>query len=140
MASGTRFRIRHTTATATGTLEALLAKHSPQNLFDSRSDDKGPEPEDLVLGEVGGTPYLFVGLERANGVMAFDVSDPANPRYAGFATTPSVLVDGDRPERLDFVPASASATGHALLLVTNEASGKIRAYNVCLTACPPGPG
>ena len=37
--------------------------------FDNRSDDKGPEPEGLVLAEVNGKNYAFIGLERIGGVM-----------------------------------------------------------------------
>ena len=95
-----------------------------------RSDDKGPEPEDLVLGRIGGRPYLFVGLERANGVMAFDVSEPESPLFAGFIGNPfdpafmtvtnadgTTKADGEEPERLDFVPApqpyrAGAAVGH----------------------------
>ena len=31
---------------------------------DGRSDDKGPEPEGIVVGEVDGRYYAFIGLER----------------------------------------------------------------------------
>ena len=44
--------------------------------FDERSDDKGPEPEGIVLGEVNGETYAFVGLERVGGIMVYNVSDP----------------------------------------------------------------
>jgi hypothetical protein len=44
--------------------------------FDSRSDDKGPEPEGVITGEVAGTTYAFVGLERIGGIMVFDLTDP----------------------------------------------------------------
>ena len=31
---------------------------------DGRSDDKGPEVENVVVGQVGSHSYAFVGLER----------------------------------------------------------------------------
>ena len=68
--------------------------------------------------------------------MAFDVSHPANPSYAGFRRTPRGSAwtrEGEFPERLDFVPAESSPTKQALLLVTNEASGKTRAYELSAT-------
>ena len=112
-------------------LEDLLAAR-PGYFFDARSDDKGPEPEDLAFGRIDGIPYLFVGLERANGVMAFDVSDPASPVFAEFLANPEnpAFPAGEHPERLDFVPAGASPTGSALLLVTNEVSGTTRAFQL----------
>lgn len=114
------------------TIESILAEQFPGNLLDGRSDDKGPEPEDLAFGRIDGQPYLFVGLERANGVMAFDVGDPRHPNFAGFIANPAnaAFPDGENPERLDFVPASESPTGTALLLVTNETSGQSRAFEL----------
>jgi len=41
--------------------------NSTANPRDSRSDDKGVEPESVVVGEVNGRPYAFVGLERDGG-------------------------------------------------------------------------
>ena len=104
----------------------------PDYFFDGRSDDKGPEPEDLAFGRVDGRPYLFVGLERANGVMAFDVSEPESPSFAAFLGNPRGAgfdAEGEFPERLDFVPAP-SPIEKALLLVTNEASGNTRAFEL----------
>ncbi|MQQ10390.1 alkaline phosphatase [Epibacterium sp. SM1979] len=46
---------------------------------DKRSDSKGVEPESVTFGEFGGTPYVFVGAERASVVGVYDVTDPANP-------------------------------------------------------------
>jgi 5'-nucleotidase len=51
------------------------------NTFDDRSDDKGPEPECVVIGKVVGKPYAFIGLERIGGVVVYDVSDPAAPSF-----------------------------------------------------------
>lgn len=117
------------------TMELLLAERFRDYYEDSRSDDKGPEPEDLVLGRIDGIPYLFVGLERANGVMAFDVRNPSSPTFATFLANPldAEFPEGENPERLDFVPAQASATDNALLLVTNEVSGRTRAFELMPT-------
>ena len=112
-------------------IEDLLAE-MPDYFYDGRSDDKGPEPEDLAFGRVDGRPYLFVGLERANGVMAFDVSEPESPSLAAFLGNPPGAgfdAEGEFPERLDFVPAP-SPVEKALLLVTNEASGNTRAFEL----------
>src|SRR6185436_15870467 len=44
--------------------------------FDSRSDNKGPEPEGLTVGTVNGRQYAFIGLERMGGVMVYELADP----------------------------------------------------------------
>jgi len=46
---------------------------------DKRSDSKGVEPESVTFGEFNGTPYVFVGAERASVVGVYDVTDPAKP-------------------------------------------------------------
>ncbi|HQS99776.1 MAG: PEP-CTERM sorting domain-containing protein [Hydrogenophilales bacterium 16-64-46] len=50
---------------------------------DSRSDDKGVEPEGVTIMTIGGRTYAFVGLERttASAVAIFDISDPVNTAY-----------------------------------------------------------
>jgi hypothetical protein len=116
-------------------VEQALAREMP-TLFnadntggarDSRSDDKGPEPEGLASGVVGGRHYVFVGLERASAVLAFDVSDPLRPRFVRlFHGRDLVNGGGDLgPEGLWFVDAADSPTGEALLLVSNELSGTV---------------
>ncbi|MBK8164505.1 MAG: hypothetical protein IPK64_00925 [bacterium] len=40
--------------------------------FDSRSDDKGPEPEGVALAEIDGRWYALIGVERQGDVMPFD--------------------------------------------------------------------
>ncbi len=104
---------------------------SPQ--FDSRSDDKGPEPEAVTVGEVDGRSYAFVGLERIGGVMAFDVSDPRRPTFVTYlnnrdfsVTDPedNLSASGDLgPESVVFIPAKDSPTRRPLLAVGNEVSG-----------------
>ncbi|MBF2026416.1 MAG: choice-of-anchor I family protein [Oscillatoriales cyanobacterium C42_A2020_001] len=87
--------------------------------FDTRSDNKGPEPEGAVVGIVDERVYAFIGLERTGGVMVYDVTNVQKPRFLEYVTT-----TGDvSPEGLTFIPASQSSTGVALLVVTNEVSG-----------------
>ena len=112
--------------------------------FDSRSDNKGPEPEGVALGEIGGKLYAFVGLERIGGVVVYDISNPSSPSFVQYlnnrnfavsvTTAPGVAnpLAGDLgPEGLVFVPASDSPiAGTALLIVGNEISGTTSVYAV----------
>jgi hypothetical protein len=87
--------------------------------YDDRSDDKGPEPEGLTVGEHKGRTYAFVGLERAGGIVVMDVTDPRSPQFVQWLT-----VAGDiSPEGLTFVPANDVPGKAPLLLVANEISG-----------------
>jgi hypothetical protein len=105
---------------------------------DDRSDDKGPEPEGVIVADFEGTTYAFVTLERVGGVMAYDVSDPANATFAAyqntrrFADDPAAgTVDDDLgPESLVFIAPADSPTGSALLVVTNEVSGSTLVFGV----------
>ncbi|MCD5407333.1 MAG: choice-of-anchor I family protein [Desulfotomaculum sp.] len=103
------------------------------NEKDARSDDKGPEPEDVVIGTVGGKQYAFIGLECMGGVMVYDVSDPQNAKFETYFTSHNfdTIADGDwSPEGLNFVPAYQSLTGVALLLVAHEKSGTVAVYEL----------
>ena len=128
---------------ADGTLpqQAFGADNDENDAFDSRSDAKGPEPEGVVVGEVNGTPYAFVGLERISAVVVYDVSDPEAPVYAGFVQNrdytvaaelasggPNPAVGDLGPEGLVFVPSDASPTDRALLVTSNEVSGTVTFY------------
>jgi hypothetical protein len=101
--------------------------------FDSRSDNKGPEPEGIVVGKVAGRSFAFVGLERFGGVMVYDVSDPRAPEFATYANTRSFaeVQGGDRgAEGVEFVPADASPNGRPLVLVGNEVSRTVTIFQV----------
>jgi hypothetical protein len=105
--------------------------------WDTRSDNKGPEPEGIAVGQVQGRWYAFVGLERIGGVVVYDVTDPAAPSFVQYVNTrnyagdPAADTAGDLgPEGLAFVPASASPTARPLLVVTNEISGSTRLFDV----------
>jgi hypothetical protein len=97
---------------------------------DERSDDKGPQPEGVAVGEVDGRLYAFIGLERTGGVVVFELSDPrapvfqshARPRHFAAGAVPARRAD-EGPEGLLFIPAADSPTGRPLLVVCNEVSG-----------------
>lgn len=106
------------------------------NTFDSRSDNKGPEPEGLTTGTIDGRTYAFIGLERAGGIMVYDVTVPFAPRFAtyinnrDFSAATTTAAAGDLgPEGLLFIPAASSSTGSNLLVVANEISGTTTIYN-----------
>lgn len=109
-------------------IEQTLAAQFPDLLDDTRSDNKGPEPEGVTLGTVDGQLYAFVGLERANSVMAFAIESPTEASFAGLFAT-----EGDvSPEVLDFIPAEDAPEGAEgpVLLVANEVSGTTTAYEL----------
>ncbi|MEE4301301.1 MAG: choice-of-anchor I family protein [Pseudomonadales bacterium] len=106
---------------------------------DSRSDAKGPEPEAVALGVIGGKTYAFIGLERVGGIMVYDVTVPeqssfvqyVNPRDFSVADVENPLGVVDLgPESIEFVPAADSPSGEALILVGNEVSGTINVFQV----------
>mgnify|MGYP001303737215 CR=1 FL=1 len=102
--------------------------------FDTRSDNKGPEPEGLALGVVNGRTYAFIGLERIGGVMVYDVTVATTPRFVQYLNTRAVVngaqVGDLAPEGLVFVPASQSPNGQALLLVAHEVSGTVAIFEM----------
>ena len=93
---------------------------------EGRSDDKGPEPEGVTIGVIDGKTYAFVGLERSNAILVFDISDPQSPNFLQFATHPGDI----SPEGLAFISANNSPTGQPVVIVTNEVSGSITAWGM----------
>lgn len=105
--------------------------------FDTRSDDKGPEPEAVAVATIAGRPYAFVGLERTGGVFVYDVSVPAAPTFVTYADNwddagnPEVGTTGDiGTEGLIVIAASDSPTGNPLLVTSNEVSGNTTLYEI----------
>jgi len=106
--------------------------------FDSRSDNKGPEPEGLALGTIGKRRYAFVGLERMGGVVTYDITNPLAPVFVDYANNRDFTVvpydapaAGDLgPEGLLFIEAKDSPTREPLLVVANEVSGTLTLYKI----------
>ena len=97
--------------------------------FDSRSDDKGAEPEGVTTGELNGRQYAFIGLERVGGIMVYDVTDPRHPFFVSYANTG--VSHGDiAPEGIKFIAADDSPNGRPLLVVGFEFSGSTRIFEI----------
>jgi 2',3'-cyclic-nucleotide 2'-phosphodiesterase (5'-nucleotidase family) len=113
------------------TVAALL----PQGFDDTRSDNKGAEPEHVTLGTIDGQLYAFIGLERANANMMFRIDSPTDVTFQGF-----IARSGDvAPETTAFIPASIpvnGAVGDARLAVANEVSRTTTLHDITVGGTP----
>ncbi|HZF67909.1 MAG TPA: choice-of-anchor I family protein [Gemmatirosa sp.] len=100
--------------------------------FDSRSDNKGPEPEGVVLGRLGAKTFAFVGLERVGGVIVYDVTTPAAPSFVTYVNTRAGAGGDLGPEGLTFVRATDSPSKRPLLIVGHEVSGTTAIFEIVL--------
>ncbi|MBT3010138.1 MAG: choice-of-anchor I family protein [Candidatus Thiodiazotropha endolucinida] len=111
--------------------------------FDSRSDDKGPEPEGVTLGKIEGRTYAFIGLERVGGIMVYDISNPHRVEFVDYVnnrdfSVPAELDDGSAnplagdlgPEGITFIAEDDSPIEAPLLVVGNEVSGTTTIYSI----------
>lgn len=102
----------------------LFNSEGTSSSFDSRSDNKGPEPEGLTIGQIGNRFYAFIGLERTGGLMVYDITNPLNPTFVTYTRT-----EGDfAPEGVLFIPSIDSPINKSLVVVTNEVSGTTTIY------------
>ncbi|UXK10354.1 choice-of-anchor I family protein [Shewanella putrefaciens] len=122
--------------------------NNEENKGDSRSDDKGPEPEALALGQIGQRLYAFIGLERTSGFMIYDVTNPFDVHFIDYVVnrdfdadftinTETGVVKGDAtlagdlgPEGIKFVSADKSPNSKPLLIIGNEVSGSTSVYQL----------
>ena len=118
------------------TLEMFAAANDPEtfntnsgnlSLTDTRSDDKGPEPEAIAYASLGGRDYAFVGCERHNGIYAFDITNLSNVKVVGYFNTISNTEDTGgafiSPESIKFIHAGTNPSGKNLLIVGYEGTG-----------------
>ena len=120
-----------------------------QTVFDARSDDRGPEPESITVGRVGGRRIAFVAFERQGGVIAVDVTLPGSPLFQDYVSTRNYAVNpaagcvdnapksadcaraGDLgPESLLFIAAEQSPIHVPLLLVRHDLSDTLTIFAV----------
>ncbi len=111
-----------------------------ESSFDDRSDQRGPEPEAVAVGEVWPRQYAFIVLEQIGGVMVCDITHPKRPEFQlyfnnrDFSVDPKVECDEDPrepecaaagdlgPEGALFIPRWQSPIDRPLLVVTHEIS------------------
>lgn len=113
------------------TLPASFNSEGTAATFDGRSDNKGPEPEGVVIGSIGDRTFAFVGLERVGGVMMYDVSDPESAFFVDYINTATEANGGLSPEGLDFFEMD----GRYFLAVSYEVSGSVEIFRIL-----PAPG
>ncbi|MBE9056596.1 choice-of-anchor I family protein, partial [Sphaerospermopsis sp. LEGE 08334] len=118
-------QLEQITAQKTPTL--FNANNGSTNDRDTRSDNKGPEPESVVVGVINGVPYGFIGLERAGGgVMVYDLSNPTAPQFVQYIRTPGDV----SPEGLKFIAAEDSPSNKPMLAVSHEVSNTVTLYEI----------
>jgi 2',3'-cyclic-nucleotide 2'-phosphodiesterase (5'-nucleotidase family)/DNA-binding beta-propeller fold protein YncE len=136
--------------TATGELvfdsgdafEQIVARSQPaffnsdneENNFDNRSDNKGPEPEGVAIGQVLGRTLAFIALERQGGVMIYDVTDPRAPEFLQYTNNRDFSQDPPGPdsgaEVIAFIDWFYSPTRLPMFAVGNEVSGTVTLYGL----------
>lgn len=108
--------------------------NNDENNFDNRSDNKGPEPEGVAVGTIGGRTYAFVGLERIGGVMMYDVTEPTAPAFVQYLNTrqfgTATVGPDSGPEVVRFIDAKDSPNGKPMLVVANEISGTVNLWTL----------
>ncbi|KEZ92498.1 choice-of-anchor I family protein [Nonlabens ulvanivorans] len=101
---------------------------------DGRSDDKGAEPEAVAVLEIKSNTsntnsinnryILAVAMERTDGVLLYDVTNPNNPVFLTWLEP----IGDEAPESLLMIPREESGSDKALLIISNEDSGTVNIY------------
>lgn len=129
--------------------EKITAKRFPKNFnasntknkIDNRSDNKGPEPENVVCYKKDKATYALIGLERIGGIMIYNISNPKKPKFVeyvsnrDFSQNPKTAIPmgkgGDLgPEGLLLIPAKISPNKKDLFVSINEVSGTTTIYEI----------
>lgn len=117
---------------------AIFNATDDENEFKNRSDNKGPEPEAVIVEEIDGTFYAFIGLERVGGFMVYDITNPNAPVFEGYYNNRDVTPGEDdianlgdlAPESLVYVAPEDNAEGKGLIVIANEVSATISVYTL----------
>ena len=124
------------------------ANNDANGTFDNRSDNKGPEPEGVAIGEIDGRTYAFIGLERIGGIMTYDITNPTEAFFVDYVNNRNFAGDAEAgtagdlgAEGLVFIAAADSPSGNPLVVVGNEVSGTTTVFDASglVTAAPEEP-
>jgi 2',3'-cyclic-nucleotide 2'-phosphodiesterase/3'-nucleotidase/5'-nucleotidase len=137
--SGNEIELR----TAQRLRENFNSAHDESGSGDTRSDSKGPEPEAVTLAHLNGSVFAFIALERAGGVVVYDVTLPESPTFVTYVNSRDFAVEFDAdhlddladvgdlgPECSVYISAEDSPTGQALLVLGNEVSGTTAIFGI----------
>ncbi len=120
------------------TFEYLPAYYNVSNddvELESRTAKKGIEPEAVTLAAVNGRTYAFIALERIGGIMAYDITDPAEAAFVNYINTRDFndALTGDvAPEGLAVLAREESV----YLLAAFEVSGTVASYRLTDAEAP----
>ncbi len=105
------------------------AVHAAGFYPESRSDNKGSEPEMVTTFELAGVQYAAVGLERANGVALISLADPKDPIVISVAAIdPKTEAGKIAPEGIaHFYDTS---TKQHYLYTANEKNGSLSVFRI----------
>ncbi|WP_310555773.1 choice-of-anchor I family protein [Flavobacterium sp.] len=116
----------------TPALSTIFNTDHSDNIKKGRSRAKGPEPEGIVLAELGGKTFAFISLERVGGVMVYDITNPNDAKFVDYKNSRIVSAFGgdNGPEGVTFIKATDSPNNKNYLAVANEISGTISLFEV----------
>lgn len=117
------------------TYGAIFNASNSNNSFKNRSDNKGPEPEAVIVEEFNGNYYAFILLERIGGVMIYDVTDPTAPVFLQYLNSRGAVEGANEsgdlgPEGIILIRANESPNGTPLLVITNEVSATLSIFTL----------
>tara|TARA_R110002072_G_scaffold261258_2_gene419969 strand:+ start:29429 stop:32776 length:3348 start_codon:yes stop_codon:yes gene_type:complete len=130
--SGNDFEVITAADTTYGAIfNASNSNNTPKN----RSDNKGPEPEGVLVKELNNEFYAFILLERVGGMMVYNITNPSNPQFLQYVNNRDAVAGGTEggdlgPEGVAFVDTSDSPTGTALVILSNEVSATLSVYSL----------
>lgn len=121
--------------------EQYIRDNDALGFVDSRSDDKGPEPEGLTLGVIDGKTFAFIGMERNAGIFMFEITNPIAPSFVDYIRISDGANTPLRPEGFAFVSAADSPNGQNLLIVGYEGDGTVTSSErIVIFSVVPEPG